>query len=122
MAAQLFLDDRKDGFDVRSCAVGQNAIRHRGDFPGNLGRVGGHAAIDFALVILDEGAVAAHLGLFPIGDLLRLLDERPPTVEVVITGRHAPKALLRKADLVTEMKDVRHYYARGVKARLGIEE
>lgn len=76
----------------------------------------------YGLVILDEAAVAAHLGLFPASELVRLADLRPPHVELVITGRSAHPALVKRADLVTEMKERKHYYRRGVKARKGIEK
>jgi cob(I)alamin adenosyltransferase len=75
----------------------------------------------YGLVILDEAAVAAALGLFPASELLRLADLKPPRVELVITGRGASPALKRRADLVTEMREVKHSYRRGVKARRGIE-
>ncbi|MDD5556704.1 MAG: cob(I)yrinic acid a,c-diamide adenosyltransferase [bacterium] len=75
----------------------------------------------YGLVILDEAAVAARLGLFPVSDLLRLADLKPRAVELVITGRGAHPSLKRRADLVTEMREVKHYFRRGVKARRGIE-
>ena len=73
------------------------------------------------LVVLDEANVAAKLGCFPAGALLELLDLRPPHVELVFTGRDADPALLARADLVTEMRAVRHYYDAGVDGRRGIE-
>jgi len=76
----------------------------------------------YDLVILDEAAVAAHLKLCRAADLLKLIDVRPANVELVFTGRRAPGALLRRADLVTEMREKKHYYRRGVKARKGIEK
>lgn len=73
------------------------------------------------LVILDEANVAAACGLFsPVG-LLDLLSARPEDMEVVLTGRHAPPEIIARADLVTEMKAVKHYYLDGVRARVGIE-
>lgn len=75
----------------------------------------------YGLVILDEAAVAAHLGLFPASELLRLADLKPRRVELVITGRGAHRSLKKRADLVTEMREVKHYYRKGVKARKGIE-
>lgn len=76
----------------------------------------------YGLVILDEAAIAAHLNLFPVSELIRLAELRPPHVELVITGRSAHPALVKRADLVTEMKERKHYYRRGVKARQGIEK
>ena len=76
----------------------------------------------FDLVIGDEANVAARRGLIGEADLLELIDLRPPQVELVFTGRGAPAAVLARADLVTEMHCVRHYYDRGVGARVGIEK
>jgi cob(I)alamin adenosyltransferase len=53
--------------------------------------------------------------------VLTFLDQKPEHVEVVLTGRRAPRALIDRADLVTEMRSVRHYYQQGVAARVGIE-
>jgi len=76
---------------------------------------------EYDLVVLDEAAVATRLGLFAVDDLLALLDARPPHVELVITGRDADPRLVARADLVTEMREIAHYFDRGVQAREGIE-
>ena len=73
------------------------------------------------LVILDELNIAIYYGLISIDEVLRLIKDKPSHVELVITGRYAPDELLKVADLVTEMKEVRHYYQKGVQARKGIE-
>jgi len=73
------------------------------------------------LVILDEACIALHFRLFSIDELLRVVRNKPRQVELVITGRNAPRQLIEAADLVTEMNEVRHYYQKGVKARKGIE-
>ena len=75
----------------------------------------------YGLVVLDEACIALHYHLFSIEDLLAILDKKHPATEVVITGRYAPPALLEKADLVTEMKNIKHYWDKGVQARPGIE-
>ncbi len=75
----------------------------------------------YDVVILDEACVAVHLGAMELDDLMRVVDEKPEGVELVITGRYAPEALLERADLVTEMREVKHYYSKGVLARRGIE-
>ena len=75
----------------------------------------------YDLVIADEANVAVALGLIEPDDLVALIDLRPEQVELVLTGRGAPDAVLARADLVTEMRCVRHYYDRGVLARQGIE-
>ena len=76
---------------------------------------------DYAVVVLDEANVAARFGLFGVDDLLELIDRKPREVELVITGRWADPRVVAKADLVTEMREVRHYHSRGVRARAGIE-
>ncbi len=73
------------------------------------------------VVILDEANIATHFGLFPVEELLALIDERPEAVELVITGRRADPRVIDAADLVTEMREVKHYYERGVPARRGVE-
>jgi cob(I)alamin adenosyltransferase len=76
---------------------------------------------EHGLVILDEASVAVRLGLFTVDELLSVLDARPPHVELVITGRDADPRLVARADLVTEMRNITHYFDRGVQAREGIE-
>ncbi|MDR0469337.1 MAG: cob(I)yrinic acid a,c-diamide adenosyltransferase [Peptococcaceae bacterium] len=76
---------------------------------------------EYDLVVLDEINVALHFGLIAWDKLAAILDQKAEQTEVVLTGRGAPSALMEKADLVTEMKEVKHYYNEGVEARLGIE-
>jgi cob(I)alamin adenosyltransferase len=76
----------------------------------------------FDVVIADEAVVAASLGLFATADLVALTEMKPPEVELVITGRGAPAQLIKCADLVTEMRPVKHYFSQGVAARRGIEK
>jgi len=75
----------------------------------------------FDIVILDEANVAMHLGLLSVRELIEVLRNKPPYVEVVLTGRHAPKEIIDLADLVTEMREIKHPYTRGIQARKGIE-
>lgn len=75
----------------------------------------------YDLVVLDEILVAEHLGLLAVEDLLRLMDERPEHTELVLTGRWAAEQVMQRADLVTEMGEVKHYFHAGVPARTGIE-
>jgi cob(I)alamin adenosyltransferase len=79
------------------------------------------AAGEHDLVILDEINLTLTYGLIPLEEALEVLRNRPPWVEVILTGRQAPPELLALADLVTEMLPVKHYYQAGVKARRGIE-
>lgn len=76
---------------------------------------------EYDLVILDEIIMALYFDLISWQQLEDLIHSRHETVEVVLTGRGAPPELLAQADLVTEMREVRHYYQQGVEARLGIE-
>ena len=76
---------------------------------------------EFRIVILDELNVAIHFKLITEEAAHRFLDRKPKDVEVVLTGRYAPASLIERADLVTEMKDIKHYYDAGLKARDGIE-
>ncbi len=80
------------------------------------------AAGEHDMVILEEGNVAAACGLFPLQALLDILDARPESVEIVITGRNAHPRIIERADLVTEMKEIKHYFHRGIAARVGIEK
>jgi len=75
----------------------------------------------YDLIVLDELNIALHYHLIKTEEVLALLDELPTETELVITGRYALPELIEKADLVTEMKEVKHYYQKDVKARKGIE-
>ncbi len=79
------------------------------------------ASDDYDLIVLDEVNVSIWFGLLTVEDVLSFLDDKPPRVEVILTGRRAPQALVERADLVTEMREVKHYYQQGVGARVGIE-
>jgi cob(I)alamin adenosyltransferase len=76
----------------------------------------------YDMVILDEANIAIHYKLFSVEDLLNLILSRPNDVELVITGRRADARIIEAADLVTEMKEIKHYYQKGVTAREGIEK
>jgi len=77
---------------------------------------------EYNVVILEEANVAVRYGLISEEDLLGLIEQRPDNKELVITGRWATQLVIQKADLVTEMKDIKHYYRKGVEARVGIEK
>lgn len=76
----------------------------------------------YDLVVLDEVNVALHFGLLEIADILAVIDQKPDSIELILTGRRAPQALLDRAGLVTEMKLIKHYFEAGIPARRGIEE
>ena len=74
------------------------------------------------IIVLDEFTYPMHYGWIPVADVIDTLKRRPDPMHVVITGRYAPKELIEYADLVTEMKSIKHpYHDQGVKAQLGIE-
>jgi cob(I)alamin adenosyltransferase len=76
---------------------------------------------EYDIVILDEINLAIDYGLIPVNDLLQLIDSKPDSVELILTGRNVNREILQRADLVTEMVDRKHYYDKGVPAREGIE-
>ncbi|MFW6265068.1 MAG: cob(I)yrinic acid a,c-diamide adenosyltransferase [Bacillota bacterium] len=76
----------------------------------------------YDIVILDELNIALYYNLFPLEEVIEILKNKNPQVEVIITGRYAPEKLIEFADLVTEMREIKHYYQEGVQAREGIEK
>jgi cob(I)alamin adenosyltransferase len=79
------------------------------------------ASREHDVVILDEFTYPLHYGWIPVEDVIAVLKQRPEMQHVIITGRNAPQALIDYADLVTEMKVVKHPYESGIKAQPGIE-
>jgi cob(I)alamin adenosyltransferase len=75
----------------------------------------------YDIIILDEINVAVWFDLITTEDVIELLNERPKNVEFILTGRRAPEAFIEMADLVSDVKEIKHYYKQGVKARTGIE-
>ncbi len=76
---------------------------------------------DYDVVILDEIFIARSKGLITTPQILALMAKKPAKTELVLTGRDAPKEVIDRADLVTEMVAVKHPFDRGVRARRGIE-
>ena len=76
----------------------------------------------YDLVILEEINVAIDLNLIKLDELVKIIKNKPENVEIVLTGRGAKKEIIDVADLVTEMKKIKHYYDKGVSARRGIEK
>lgn len=95
--------------DVRLARAGLDAARRA--------MAGGQ----YDLVVLDEIHVALHFRLLTVQEVLELIDARPEGVELVLTGRRVPDEIMARADYVTEMREVRHPYQRGIQARKGIE-
>ena len=75
----------------------------------------------YDIVVLDEANIAIYYKLFSAEELIGILKQKPDETEIVITGRRAAPELMEIADLVTEMREVKHYYTKGVEARVGIE-
>lgn len=75
----------------------------------------------YDVVILDEANIAMHYQLFTVNELINIIESKPEETEIIITGRNAPPQLVEIADLVSEMREVKHYYTQGVDARIGIE-
>ena len=76
----------------------------------------------YDIVIADEILGTLRYDLISIEEIKFLIENKPETTEFVLTGRNAPDELIEMADLVTEMKEVKHYFQKGVMARKGIEK
>ena len=76
---------------------------------------------EYDLVVLDEINTALFFNLISVEEVISMLDLKPEKTEVIMTGRYAPQEIIDSADLVTEMKQIKHYYDKGVEARVGIE-
>ena len=75
----------------------------------------------YDLVILDEITIALYYNLLSLEDVITLIKDKPVETELVLTGRYAPEEIISLADLVTEMKEIKHYYQQGVLSREGID-
>ena len=110
---------------------GGDAFVYKGELPGEEEKAKAARALERAVevmdaaehdvVVLDEVCAAIYFELITTDQVLAVLDAKPDAVELVLTGRYCPEEIIDRADLVTEMKEVKHYYRDGVKARKGIE-
>lgn len=75
----------------------------------------------YDIVVADEIITAVHYKLISEDEVLSLIKEKPENVELVLTGRYATQRIIESADLVTEMKEIKHYFQKGILARDGIE-
>ena len=75
----------------------------------------------YDIIVLDEINVALYFKLIEEKKVHEFLDKKPDNIEVILTGRYAPESLIKRADLVTEMKEIKHYYTKKITARDGIE-
>jgi cob(I)alamin adenosyltransferase len=76
---------------------------------------------DYDMVILDEINVAIDFKLLPLEAVLDLVAKKPSALDLILTGRYAPPELIAQADTVSEVREIKHHYASGIKDRAGIE-
>lgn len=75
----------------------------------------------YDVIILDEIMAALNNGLLSMGEVCKLMDNKHEGVELILTGRNVPQEIINRADLITEMKKIKHYIDQGIYAREGIE-
>jgi cob(I)alamin adenosyltransferase len=75
----------------------------------------------YDLIILDEALVATYFKLIKTEELIEFIKQKPGNIELILTGRYCPEELFDLADLITEMKEIKHYYNKGITSRKGIE-
>lgn len=75
----------------------------------------------YDMVILDEINVAVDFKLIPLQDVIQLIENKPPSLDLILTGRYAAKKIIGLADTVSEVREIKHHYAAGIKDRAGIE-
>lgn len=120
---------KMDGFEIRPLGEGfvrlgdEEALRKHRTAAQNAFAVAWDAVTrgSYDMIVLDEIFYVVKFGFASTDDILHLLARKPATVHLVLTGRDAPAAVIEQADLVTEMREVKHPYARGIKAQKGIE-
>lgn len=76
---------------------------------------------DYDIIILDEINVAVHLNLLKIDDVIKVIENKPESLNLVLTGRNAKEEIIELADLVTEMREIKHPFHKGIKAQKGID-
>ena len=76
---------------------------------------------NYNVVILDEVNYAINLGLIDVQEIIKLIKEKPSNLDLVLTGRDAKEEIIELADLVTEMKEIKHPFKSGIKAKKGID-
>jgi len=75
----------------------------------------------YDMIILDEINYVISYGLLPVEEVLALFEEKPDRLHLILTGRDAHQSIVERADLVTEMNEIKHQYSKGIKAQKGIE-
>jgi cob(I)alamin adenosyltransferase len=125
-----FVKKYKCGIEIKS--IGKGYVQIKGDkYPFEEHVKVAQQALQFArdkilsrkydIVILDEINIALDKKLITINEVIKLIQEKPPDLHLVLTGRNAPKKLLQLADLVSEVKEIKHPYKKGILAQKGIE-
>lgn len=76
---------------------------------------------DYDIIILDEVLVSIYFKLLTVEQIINFINNKPANIELILTGRYCPDILIDKADLITEMKEIKHYYMNGITSRRGIE-
>ena len=76
---------------------------------------------EYNLIVLDEINMAIHFGLLNLEEVIRVVERKPPNLHLILTGRRAKTELIEMADLVTEMREIKHYFNQGIVAQKGLE-
>ncbi len=76
---------------------------------------------EFDVIIMDEICVSIYFGLYTTDEIAKIIETKPDGKELILTGRYCPDEIISAADLVTEMKEIKHYYEQGVLSRKGID-
>jgi cob(I)alamin adenosyltransferase len=126
---ELLAAGKLEGLEMRP--LGEGFVRDAGEEKAASHRAAARKALEEAreeitagkwdMIILDEIIYAVGFKLLQVEDLFGLIDVKPPEMHLVMTGRNAPEALVDRADLVTEMKEIKHPFSRGIKAQKGVE-
>jgi cob(I)alamin adenosyltransferase len=111
------------GFGLR-CLIGRNKVSPEEVEEARRAMAAAREAMhsgSYDLLVLDEVNMAVYFKLISADDVVRLIEDKPPDLELILTGRYADPRVIELADLVTEMVKLKHPYDHGVKARKGIE-
>ncbi len=124
----LAVEQNLPGFTIKLCGLDSFVMRgNPAQVDVDLARAGLNLAKewissgDYDMVILDELNVALDFNLVPLDEVLEILRNKPHKVTVILTGRYAPQQLIDLADTVSEVKEIKHHYAKGIKERAGME-
>ena len=126
---ELKAAEKMDGFEVRPLGEGFVRLGDEAALPKHRAAAqrafaeawGAVTGGGYDMIILDEVFYAVKFGFITVEDVLNLMAKKPPEMHLVLTGRDVPAAVVERADLVTEMREIKHPYAQGVKAQKGIE-